>query len=104
VTGQFSISTPLCAEPRVDPLLSVTDIYLEKGVPTQAISGPFDLGRPLHCPLSKTYAGGTRLEPAAPKQDAKAKTHKGKTHKGKHAGKGKVKAKGRTKHGAAKGK
>ncbi len=76
VTGQFSIATPLCAEPRVDPLLSVTDIYLEKGVPTQAISGPFDLGRPLHCPVSKTYAGGTRLEPAGPKQNARTNKHK----------------------------
>jgi hypothetical protein len=62
ITGQFSIGTPLCAAPHVDPLLTVTDIYLEKGIPTQAISGPFDLGRPLHCPTS-TYAGGTRLEP-----------------------------------------
>lgn len=76
ITGQFSIGKKLCAEPRVDPLLSVTDIYLEKGVPTQAISGPFDLGRPLHCPVSKAYAGGTRLEPAAPKQSAKANGHK----------------------------
>ena len=39
----------LCAEPRVDPLLTVTYAYLEKGVVTQAISGPFDLGRPLGC-------------------------------------------------------
>jgi hypothetical protein len=76
ITGQFSIGTKLCAEPRVDPLLSVTDIYLEKGVPTQAISGPFDLGRPLHCPTSKTYPGGTRLDPVAPKPKAKANKHK----------------------------
>jgi hypothetical protein len=92
VTGQFSIATHLCAEPRVDPLLSVTDIYLEKGVPTQAISGPFDLGRPLHCPISKSYAGGTRLEPAAPKQGAKANKHKGKSKK----------ARGKAKHNTKK--
>jgi hypothetical protein len=76
VTGQFSIGARLCAEPRVDPLLTVTDIYLEKGVPTQGISGPFDLGRPLHCPKSKTYPGGTRLEPSTPRQTTKAKKHK----------------------------
>jgi len=81
ITGQFSIGAPICAEPRVDPLLTVTDIYLEKGVPTQAISGPFDLGRPLHCPKSKTYPGGTRLEPAAVKPLAKANKHKKSKHK-----------------------
>ena len=46
ITGQFAIGTKLCAEPRVDPLLTVTYAYLEKGVVTQAISGPFDLGAP----------------------------------------------------------
>ncbi len=73
IVGQFAIGKKLCAEPRVDPLLTVTDIYLEKGVPTQAISGPFDLGRPLHCPADG-YKGGSRLEPATPK--AKANKHK----------------------------
>jgi len=80
ITGQFSIGAPICAEPRVDPLLTVTDIYLEKGVPTQGISGPFDLGRPLHCPKSKTYPGGNRLEPAAIKPTAKANKHKKSKH------------------------
>ena len=32
ITGQFAIGTKLCAEPRVDPLLTVTYAYLEKGV------------------------------------------------------------------------
>jgi hypothetical protein len=58
ISGQFSIGTPLCAEPRVDPLLTVTYAYLEKGVVTQAISGPFDLGRPHRCPAS-SYKGGS---------------------------------------------
>ena len=49
ITGQFAIGTKLCAEPRVDPLLTVTYAYLEKGVITQAISGPYDLGRPKSC-------------------------------------------------------
>jgi hypothetical protein len=62
ITGQFSIGTKLCTEPRVDPLLTVTYAYLEKGAITQAISGPYDLGRPKGCPAD-AYSGGTRLEP-----------------------------------------
>jgi hypothetical protein len=62
ITGQFAIGKKLCKEPRVDPLLTVTYAYLEKGVITQAISGPFDLGRPTGCPPD-AYSGSTRLEP-----------------------------------------
>jgi hypothetical protein len=65
ITGQFAIGTKLCKEPRVDPLLTVTYAYLEKGVVTQAIAGPFDLGRPKGCPPD-AYSGSTRLEPKAP--------------------------------------
>jgi hypothetical protein len=62
ISGQFAIGTKICAEPRVDPLLTVTYAYLEKGVVTQAISGPFDLGRPSGCPPSAN-SGWTRLNP-----------------------------------------
>ena len=62
VRGQFAIGRKLCVEPRVDPLLTVTYAYLEKGVVTQAISGPFDLGRPNGCPPD-AYSGATRLNP-----------------------------------------
>jgi hypothetical protein len=62
ITGQFSIGTKLCAEPRVDPLLTVTYAYLEKGAVTQAISGPFDLGRPAGCPAD-AYSGYDRFNP-----------------------------------------
>lgn len=62
VTGQFAIGSKLCAEPRVDPLLTVTYAYLEKGAVTQAISGPFDLGRPLGC-KPDAFSGSTRLSP-----------------------------------------
>lgn len=79
ITGQFAIGTKLCTEPRVDPLLTVTYAYLEKGVVTQAISGPFDLGRPNGC-KPDAFSGGTRLEPKAP-----VVTHKKKTHKKKKA-------------------
>jgi hypothetical protein len=61
VTGQFSIGTPLCAEPRVDPLLTVTYATADsKGVITQYISGPYDLGRPHGCPKS-AQGGKTRI-------------------------------------------
>jgi hypothetical protein len=50
ITGQFAIGSKLCGKPRVDPHLTVTYAYLnEKKVITQAISGPFDLGRPHGC-------------------------------------------------------
>lgn len=86
VTGEFAIGTPVCAEPRVDTLLTVTYAYLEKGVVTQAISGPFDLGRPLHCPRSG-YSAGTRLNPVTP-SPSNSKASK------RHKSKGKAKAKG----------
>jgi hypothetical protein len=62
VTGQFAIGSKICKEPRVDPLLTVTYAYLEKGAVTQAISGPFDMGRPTGCPAD-SEAGWTRLSP-----------------------------------------
>jgi hypothetical protein len=65
VTGQFAIGSKLCAEPRVDALLTVTYAYIEKSAIVQAISGPFDLGRPWGCPAS-ALSGGTRLNPRAP--------------------------------------
>jgi len=75
ITGQFAIETKLCAEPRVDPLLTVTYAYLEKGVVTQAISGPFDLGRPKGCPAD-AESGGTRLNPKTPVHHKKHKVKK----------------------------
>ncbi|MGA8364137.1 MAG: hypothetical protein WB709_06420 [Solirubrobacteraceae bacterium] len=87
IAGQFAIGSKLCAEPRVDALLTVTYAYLEKGVVTQAISGPFDLGRPTSCPPD-AQSGWTRLNPK-PVVLAAVGKHKGKGHKGhKGAGKG----------------
>jgi hypothetical protein len=85
ITGQFAIGTNICKEPRVDPLLTVTYAYLEKGVVTQAISGPFDLGRPKGCPPD-AYSGSTRLNPKAPIVTHKKKASK-KKKKAKSAGK-----------------
>jgi hypothetical protein len=79
VAGQFSIGTKLCAEPRVDALLTVTYAYLEKNVVTQAISGPFELGRPSGC-RPDAFSGSSRLNPRAP-QKAHKKSTKKKTHK-----------------------
>jgi hypothetical protein len=95
IAGQFAIGTKLCAEPRVDALLTVTYAYLEKGVVTQAISGPFDLGRPASCPPD-AQSGWTRLNPK-PVALASTGTHRGK-HKGKHG------AAGKGRKGAGKGK
>ena len=99
IAGQFAIATKLCAEPRVDALLTVTYAYLEKGVVTQAISGPFDLGRPTSCPPD-AQSGWTRLNPkpvvlaAVGKHKGKGKGHKG--HKGTGKGHGKKASKKRS--------
>ncbi|HTR89713.1 MAG TPA: hypothetical protein VMG62_06350 [Solirubrobacteraceae bacterium] len=78
IAGQFSIGTALCREPRVDVLLTVVYAYLEKGVVTQAISGPFDLGRPTGC-RPDAQSGGTRLSPkAAPPKHRHRSKKKGK--------------------------
>jgi hypothetical protein len=53
VSGQFSIDPKLCAEPRVDPLLTVVYATRTATGVTQAMAGPFDLGRPRGCPKSK---------------------------------------------------
>ena len=93
IAGEFAIGKKLCAEPRVDPLLTVTYAYLEKGAVTQAISGPYDLGRPAHCPPD-ALSGSDRLNPKA------APVHKGKGH-GKGHGKGTGRGNTRKgKHGA----
>jgi hypothetical protein len=65
ISGQFAIATKLCREPRVDPLLTVMFASVEKGAVVQAISGPFDLGRPKGCPTD-AFSGTTRLEPKPP--------------------------------------
>jgi len=75
ITGQFAIGSKLCVEPRVDPLLTVTYAYLEKGAIVQAISGPYDLGRPNGC-HPDAFSGSTRLDPRQP-----LKTHKKQHHR-----------------------
>jgi hypothetical protein len=61
ILGQFSISTPVCAEPRVDPLLTVVYATGDKtGKVTQHIAGPYDLGRPHGCKPT-ALSGHTRI-------------------------------------------
>jgi len=79
ITGQFVIAgKSLCTEPRLDPILTVTDatatatIGGTKAAPTanatvtQYISGPSDLGRPEGCKGDR-YGANTRLGHHPPK-------------------------------------
>jgi hypothetical protein len=58
IQGTFSIDEDICAEPRVDPLLTVVTAGISGTNVTQSISGPFDLGRPVKtgCKLTKNAA------------------------------------------------
>ncbi len=73
VTGQFVIAgKDLCAEPRLDPILTVTEATATatvggtktaptaSAVVTQAMSGPFDFGRPWGC-RGDRFGSNTRL-------------------------------------------
>jgi hypothetical protein len=73
ITGQFVIAgKSICTEPRVDPLLMVVEATATAtiggtataptatAVVTQAMSGPFDLGRPWGCPGDR-FGGNARL-------------------------------------------
>lgn len=64
ITGKFTIAGDICAEPRVDPLLTVM-LATASGTPvkvTQAISGPYDLGRPRKSGCAPTkFSGKTRI-------------------------------------------
>ena len=71
VTGQLAIGTKLCAEPRVDALLTVVYAYLEKGKIVQAISGPYELGRPAGC-KADWYSHYNRFNPAPLRSSRKA--------------------------------
>jgi hypothetical protein len=79
ITGQFVIAgKSLCTEPRIDPILTVTDatatatIGGTKAAPTasatvtQYISGPYDLGRPQGC-KGDNFGANTRLGAHPPK-------------------------------------
>jgi hypothetical protein len=81
ISGQFAIGTKLCAEPRVEPLLTVVFAAVEKGAAVQSISGPFDLGRPKGC-RPDALSGTSRLDPKPPVVHKKPAKHK-KSSKGK---------------------
>ncbi len=58
--GQFTIETPLCQEPRLNPILTVMTATVASGKPVQAIAGPFDLGRPHGCKAT-SLSGKTKI-------------------------------------------
>ncbi len=77
INGTFTIDGNVCNEPRVDPLLTVTYASAVAAtapatapVVTQAISGPFDLGRPRKAGCKTTlFSGKTRI-PVETSEDA----------------------------------
>jgi hypothetical protein len=72
ITGQFEIEGNICDEPRVDPILTViTATKTAAGGPQQAISGPYDLGRPAKAGCKATkLSGKTRIPKPQPEEDA----------------------------------
>ena len=85
ITGQFAIGHKICAEPREDPLLTVVYATIEKGAVVQAISGPFDLGRPLGCKADATPGDPPEPEAGHKKKSKKHSKHKHASKKGKKA-------------------
>ena len=85
ITGQFVIADKqLCAEPRLDPILTVADATAgASATVTQYLSGPYDLGRPWGCKGDR-YSADTRLGsnpptvalPGPPKSAKKRKDRK----------------------------
>lgn len=68
VSGKFSIAGKLCAEPRVDSLLTVVFAEVDsRGRLAQHMAGPFDLGRPQGCPKS-ARSGKTRIPKTTPEE------------------------------------
>jgi hypothetical protein len=66
ISGEFALTSRVCSEPRIDPLLTVTFATYASSTITQYISGPYDLGRPQGCPAD-AYGGDTRLGDTPPK-------------------------------------
>jgi hypothetical protein len=73
ITGQYEIeAASICDEPRPDPILTVMTATNKAGAgPSQAISGPYDLGRPSKsgCKATK-FSGKTRIPKPQPEEDA----------------------------------
>jgi hypothetical protein len=75
IKGQFAIGAKnICNEPRIDPILIVTEATATVGgttaaptaTVTQYLSGPYDLGRPRGCKADQ-FAADTRLGSSPPK-------------------------------------
>lgn len=47
ISGQFTVNRKLTTEPRINPRLTVATATVASGKAVQAVSGPYELGRPL---------------------------------------------------------
>jgi len=73
IEGKFTIDGNICAEPRVDPLLTVTFASVNaSGAVVQAIAGPFDLGRPRKSGCKATALSGKTRIPTTTSEDPSA--------------------------------
>ena len=64
MNGKFNIEGDVCEEPRPNVLLYATTATVASGKVSQAITGPWNLGRPRGCP--KSANGGKTLIPDDP--------------------------------------
>ena len=66
VSGNFSIDTELCAEPRTDVVLFVATATRASATRPQSLAGPFSLGRPQKAGCKPTALSGKLRVPKAP--------------------------------------
>lgn len=58
IVGEFFVDKDRCANPRLDPILTVAYASVVSGKAVQSLAGPFDLGHAVDCPKPKTYKKG----------------------------------------------
>lgn len=62
VTGTFYVDRNICAEPRIDPVLTVTAATANaRGQVIQTIAGPFPFGRPRGCGKARKGAARSKI-------------------------------------------
>lgn len=69
MNGKFNIEGDVCEEPRPNVLLYATTATVASGKVSQAITGPWNLGRPRGCP--KSANGGKTLIPDDPEPSSR---------------------------------
>jgi hypothetical protein len=59
IVGEFFVDKNRCAQPRLDPIVTVTLASVSStNKAVTALAGPFDLGHAVDCPKPKSYAKG----------------------------------------------